>query len=99
MKADIIAEDDYTIAFSDIDPKAPEHVLVIPKEHIDSLHELKDEALAGRILISVQKTADSLNLQEKGYRVVTNIGRYGGQSVAHLHFHILGGRALSWPPG
>ncbi|MBA4493147.1 histidine triad nucleotide-binding protein [Paenactinomyces guangxiensis] len=96
-----VYEDDDLFAFKDIHPAAPTHVLVIPKKHIPSLMELKeeDERLAGKILLGVQKVARKLGLQEKGFRVVNNMGEEGGQTVYHIHFHLLGGRHLTWPPG
>jgi histidine triad (HIT) family protein len=96
-----VYEDEYLFAFRDINPVAPEHVLVIPKRHITSLNHLEetDEALAGKILLGIKKIANQLGLAESGYRVVNNIGQDGGQTVFHIHFHLLGGRQLAWPPG
>ncbi len=95
-----IYDDELCLAFHDVNPQAPVHVLVIPKKEIRSIAELsaEDQALAGHMLLVVAKIARDLQL-EKGYRVVANIGADGGQSVDHLHFHLLGGRALGWPPG
>ena len=100
IPADIVYEDDLCLAFRDIAPQAPTHVLVVPKEPIESVDALSaDHAdLAGRLLLACQKVAAELGL-EKGYRVVINNGDEGGQSVDHLHFHVLGGRPLKWPPG
>ncbi len=100
IKADIIYQDDQCLAFRDISPQAPTHVLVIPKREIASLADLKDDdiELAGHMLLVVRKLARDLGLTG-GYRVIANIGPDGGQSVDHLHFHLLGGRALKWPPG
>jgi len=100
IKADILFEDDHCLAFHDIAPKAPVHVLVIPKKEIQSVAEMgeEDQLLIGRIFLAIRDLAQQLNLDD-GYRVVTNIGNEGGQSVPHLHFHLLGGRRLSWPPG
>ena len=94
-----IYEDEDIIAFNDLDPQAPIHFLVIPKKHITSLATLDeaDSLLIGKIMLVIQKLAKENNLE--GYRVVTNIGEEGGQSVPHLHFHVLGGRAFHWPPG
>lgn len=93
-------EDDQMIAFSDMSPQAPIHFLVIPKKHIGSLDDLEevDQALIGAILLKIPKIAEKQGIQN-GYRVVTNIGADGGQTVEHLHFHVLGGRTLEWPPG
>ena len=99
IPSDTIYEDDQIIAFNDLDPQAPIHFLVIPKKHITSLATLdeSDSDLVAKIMLVIQKLAKENNLE--GYRVVTNIGEDGGQSVPHLHFHVLGGRAFNWPPG
>jgi histidine triad (HIT) family protein len=93
--------DEDFLAFRDIDPKAPSHILVIPKRHITGLTELQesDKDLAGRLLLTASRIADSEGLSEDGFRFVINCGQDGGQTVGHLHLHILGGRALGWPPG
>lgn len=94
-------EDDQLLAFYDIDPQAPVHFLVIPKKHIDSAAVLTedDAALLGHIYAVIAQLAAQLGIAESGYRVVTNVGADGGQSVKHLHFHVLAGRSLAWPPG
>ncbi|MDY2694870.1 histidine triad nucleotide-binding protein [Gemmiger sp.] len=94
-------EDDQLLAFYDIDPQAPVHFLVIPKKHIDSAAVLTedDAALLGHIYAVIAQLAARLGIAENGYRVVTNVGADGGQSVKHLHFHVLAGRSLAWPPG
>ena len=99
IPSDVIYEDEKVIAFNDLDPQAPIHFLVIPKKHITSLATLdeSDSDLVAKIMLVIQKLAKENNLE--GYRVVTNIGEDGGQSVPHLHFHVLGGRAFHWPPG
>jgi len=99
IPTDKIYEDEDIIAFNDLDPQAPIHFLVIPKKHITSLATLdeSDGDLVAKIMLVIQKLAKENNLE--GYRVVTNIGEDGGQSVPHLHFHVLGGRAFHWPPG
>ncbi|MFC7440629.1 histidine triad nucleotide-binding protein [Laceyella putida] len=96
-----VYEDEYVLAFHDIQPVAPTHVLVIPKRHITSLMELapEDHVIAGKIFSSIQTIARELGLAEKGFRVVNNIGKDGGQTVYHIHFHLIGGRTLTWPPG
>ena len=93
-------EDDEILAYYDIDPHAPVHFLVIPKKHIDSAACLteQDAALLGRIFATIAKLTAELGC-ENGYRVVTNVGEDGGQSVKHLHFHVLAKRSLAWPPG
>lgn len=101
IPADIVHDDELCLAFKDVAPQAPTHVLVIPKKEIPSLAELtaEDQALVGHILLVIKRLADELGLAAGGYRVVTNCGSDGGQVVKHLHFHLLGGRALEWPPG
>lgn len=93
-------EDDWILAFADIDPKAPTHILIVPKAHITDAAELTQThgELLGRLFAVAADLAKSQGL-ERGWRVVTNVGEDGGQSVPHLHFHLLGGRALAWPPG
>jgi histidine triad (HIT) family protein len=100
IPADIIYQDDQCLAFRDIMPQAPTHVLVIPKREIASLDQLTDDdaQLAGHMLLVVRKLARDLGLNG-GYRVITNCGPDAGQSVDHLHFHLLGGRPMKWPPG
>lgn len=101
IPADKIHEDDRCIAFRDIAPQAPHHVLVIPRKPIVSMASAgpEDAALLGHLMLVAAKVARDLGLDSDGYRLVTNVGRDGGQSVFHLHIHVLGGRSLSWPPG
>jgi len=94
-----VAETDEAVAFRDIDPKAPVHVLVIPRQHLTSLATAEDEEVLGQLLMLAAKVARTEGISESGYRVVANTGRDGGQSVDHLHFHVLGGRKMTWPPG
>ncbi|MFG0263488.1 MAG: histidine triad nucleotide-binding protein [Novipirellula sp. JB048] len=100
VSADIVYEDDTCLAFRDIAPQAPTHILVIPKKEIVSLEDLSeaDEAIVGRCVAVVAKVAAAEGLSQ-GYRMVVNCGAEGGQEVPHLHFHLLGGRKLHWPPG
>ena len=100
IPAKIVYEDDRCLAFEDVNPQAPVHILVIPKKEIPSLGELSDEdaALAGHLLVVVRKLAAERKLGD-GYRVVLNNGPHAGQTVPHLHFHLLGGRDFTWPPG
>lgn len=95
-----VREDDQVFAFHDIDPKAPVHILVIPKKHLTSLAhaEAGDEALLGRLLFATAEIAREQGLSQ-GYRVVISTGSQGGQTVDHLHVHLLGGRQMHWPPG
>jgi histidine triad (HIT) family protein len=94
-----VAHDDRYLAFHDVDPKAPTHVLVIPRQHVTSLDAADDEALLGGLLAFARRVARELGVAESGYRTVINTNRDGGQSVDHLHAHILGGRTMRWPPG
>ncbi len=101
IPADIVYDDEDCLAFRDVNPQAPIHILVIPKKEIASLEGAgrEDQRLLGHLLLKVAEIARDQGLEADGYRVVANIGRNGGQSVDHLHFHLLGGRSLSWPPG
>lgn len=96
-----VYEDEYMIAFPDISPAAPVHILAIPKKHIANLLELKpeDTALVGHIMAKLSEIATQAGLADDGFRVVVNTKEQGGQSVPHLHWHILGGRFMTWPPG
>jgi histidine triad (HIT) family protein len=100
IPADIVYDDDHCLAFRDINAQAPTHVLVIPKKEIATLDDLgsEDEALVGHLFTVMRKLAAQLGLEE-GYRVVVNCNPAGGQEVYHLHFHLLGGRQMKWPPG
>ena len=100
LDSEIVHETENTLAFKDINPGAPTHLLVIPKTHITSAHELgaKDSELLGELFEAIGKVASDAGVGD-GYRLVTNIGADAGQSVLHLHFHVIGGRTLSWPPG
>lgn len=93
-------EDDKVLAFYDLDPQAPVHILIIPKEHIQSVEEItpQNSAIVTHIFEVAAKLAKENNLTD-GFRVVSNVGKDGGQSVPHLHFHLLGGRSMKWPPG
>ena len=101
IPAAIVYQDDQTIAFRDINPQAPVHMLVIPREHLESLDDAarRDEAPLGHLLRVAARIANAEGLSEKGYRTVINTGAGAGQSVFHLHVHVIGGRTLSWPPG
>ncbi len=101
IPADIIYEDDACLAFRDINPQAPVHVLIIPRQHIASLNEAEqsNEIALGGLLLAAAHVAEKEKLSEAGYRTVINTGADGGQSVFHLHVHVLGGRRLAWPPG
>jgi histidine triad (HIT) family protein len=101
IPADIVWEDDDAIAFRDVNPQAPVHVLIVPKRVIPRLAEASDTdgALLGKLLLATRNLAGQLGLAESGYRVVINSGRDGGETVPHLHIHLLGKRPMSWPPG
>jgi histidine triad (HIT) family protein len=99
IPAKVIHEDEHTLAFRDIDPKAPTHVLIIPKEHVATLNDATDATHVGRLLIAAKQIAAAEGIAEEGYRTVVNCGTGAGQTVFHLHLHLLGGRKLSWPPG
>ena len=101
IPAKVVLQDDEVLAFDDVNPQAPVHVLVIPKRHVVNLNETEagDRTLLGRLLDAATQVARKKGIAESGYRVVANQGRDGGQSVFHLHLHVLGGRPMSWPPG
>lgn len=96
-----VYEDEHIIAFRDLAPVAPEHVLIVPRKHITSLNEVTgdDHALLGHILVKAPKIAAQLGIDQSGYRLVNNCGEEGGQTVGHIHFHLTGGRHMKWPPG
>ncbi len=97
----IVFEDDSVVAFEDVNPQAPVHTLVVPKKHITDIHSMSeaDRELVGHLFFTARKIAEDKGLDAKGYRMVINNGRGAGQTVFHLHLHILSGRRFSWPPG
>jgi len=101
VPAHIVHESDDVLAFADLNPQAPTHILVIPRRHVASMDDLEesDAGLAGRILLAAAEVARAVGMDETGYRVVVNTGDDGAQTVPHLHLHLLGGRRLLWPPG
>jgi len=101
IKPDTVYEDENVLAFRDIGPQAPMHVLVIPKRHISTLNDLdeKDAELAGQLTLAAAKVAEQEGVAEAGYRTVMNCNAAGGQTVFHIHMHVLAGRQLTWPPG
>jgi histidine triad (HIT) family protein len=99
IPATIVREDEYTLAFRDIDPRAPTHVLVVPKKHVESLNEAEDAAALGRLLLVAREIAKAEGISASGYRTVINTGVGAGQTVFHVHVHLLGGRPMTWPPG
>lgn len=101
IQPDKVYEDEELLAFRDIDPQAPTHILIVPKRHISTLNELKpdDEVLMGKLFLAAQKVAKAEGIDETGYRTVINCNEGAGQSVFHIHLHLLGGRNMRWPPG
>ncbi|HIF54912.1 MAG: histidine triad nucleotide-binding protein [Methylococcales bacterium] len=99
IKPDVVFEDEHVLAFRDINPQAPVHILIIPKAHVATLNDLEDATLSGHLLQCAIQLAKQEGLAEEGYRTVFNCNKQGGQEVYHLHMHLLGGRQLTWPPG
>ncbi len=101
LHSDIIFEDDEVIAFRDINPQAPHHILVIPRRHIATVNDAnpEDAALIGKLTLTAQRVAKDLGVDVDGYRLVMNCNNHGGQTVFHVHLHLLAGRPMHWPPG
>jgi histidine triad (HIT) family protein len=101
LPADIVYQDDEVLAFRDINPVAPTHILIIPKQHIATANEFSEEnqALLGRLMLTASRLAKELGFAENGYRLTMNCNRDAGQTVYHIHLHLLAGRHFSWPPG
>lgn len=101
IKPDVVFEDDQVLAFRDVNPQAPVHILVIPKKHVSTLNDLssEDAKLSGNLLMAVKKIAMQEGFAETGYRTIINCNSDGGQDVFHIHLHVLAGRKLNWPPG
>lgn len=99
IKPDVVYQDESVLAFRDISPQAPVHILIVPNEHIETLNELKNRDLAGKLLEVAIDLAKEEGLADEGYRTVFNCNKRGGQEVFHLHLHLLGGRQMNWPPG
>ena len=99
IPAKLVAENEHCIAFRDINPQAPVHILVVPREHVASLNALKDPAIISRMHEMAVQLAHAEGLTERGYRTVINTNADGGQTVFHIHLRVLGGRRMSWPPG
>jgi len=99
IPAAIVSETEHCVAFRDINPQAPVHVVVVPREHVASLNEATDAELIGRLSLVAADIAKAEGIAESGYRTVVNTNRAAGQTVFHVHLHLLGGRALGWPPG
>ena len=101
IKGDIVFESDDLVAFRDISPQAPTHILIIPRKHIPTLNdiEVSDAAILAQVPLAVKQLAGEMGFAESGYRLVTNCNSDGGQTVFHIHYHLLAGRSLGWPPG
>ena len=101
IDADIVYEDDDVFAFRDINPQAPTHVLIVPKEHTSTINDMNsgDAQIMGRLFLGAKKVAEQEGISEVGYRTVMNCNEDAGQTVFHIHLHVLGGRRMSWPPG
>lgn len=101
IPSEMIYQDDKVVAFADLNAQAPVHYLIVPRKHLATLNDAKDEdvELLGHLLNVAKKLALQLQISEKGYRIVVNCNGEGGQAVSHLHFHLLGGRQMEWPPG
>ena len=99
IPAQIVYKDDEFVAFRDINPQAPVHILIIPRKHIPKLYDTNDEKLLGKMLVLANEIAKKEGISEDGYRIVINTNRNAGQSIDHLHLHLLGGRIMNWPPG
>jgi histidine triad (HIT) family protein len=99
IPATIVAETEDCVAFRDVNPQAPVHVLVVPRDHVPSLNHATDPALVGKLALLAARVADQEGLAERGYRTVINTNADAGQTVFHIHLHLLGGRRMGWPPG
>lgn len=99
IPATVVAQNDHCVAFNDINPQAPTHVLIVPREHIASLNEAKDAATIGHLSLMAAEIARTIGLAERGYRTVVNTNADAGQVVFHVHLHLIGGRKMGWPPG
>ncbi len=102
IPSELVYENEHVVGFKDINPEAPIHLLIVPKKHISSTMDITDNdknIIIPEIFAGIQQLAKEFNIEQDGFRVVNNCGNYGGQTVGHLHFHLLGGRELQWPPG
>ncbi|MCH7613709.1 MAG: histidine triad nucleotide-binding protein [Candidatus Marinimicrobia bacterium] len=101
IPSDKVYENEHVFAFRDIDPKAPTHILIVPKEHIATTNDLDEshKSIVGEIVLTAKQLADDEGIAESGYRTVFNCNKDGGQAVYHIHLHLLGGRQMNWPPG
>ncbi|PIQ43586.1 MAG: histidine triad nucleotide-binding protein [Gammaproteobacteria bacterium CG11_big_fil_rev_8_21_14_0_20_46_22] len=101
LPATLVHEDEHCLAFRDIHPQAPEHILIIPKKHIATLNDLEDidQTLVGHLVLTAKNLAKQIGVDHNGYRLNWNCNRHGGQEVYHIHLHLLAGRQMTWPPG
>jgi histidine triad (HIT) family protein len=99
ITAKVVLENEHVVAFRDINPQAPVHVVIVPREHVASLNEAKDAAMLGHLSLAAAEIAKAEGIAESGYRTVVNTNRDAGQTVFHIHLHLLGGRDMRWPPG
>lgn len=99
IKPDVVFEDENILAFRDISPQAPVHILIIPKQHVATMNDLDSQELAGQLMLAAAVIAKQQGLADEGYRININCNINGGQAVYHLHLHLLGGRQMAWPPG
>lgn len=99
IKSDIIYQDEDVVAFNDIDPQAPVHILLVPRQHIERVEQVKDLSIFGNIYKAAIHITKEKGLSREGFRIVVNSGRHAGQAVDHLHFHLIAGRQMKWPPG
>jgi histidine triad (HIT) family protein len=99
IPATLVFENEHCVAFRDINPQAPTHVVIVPREHVASLNEATDARMLGELSVAAAQIAKSEGIAERGYRTVVNTNRDAGQTVFHIHLHLIGGRALGWPPG
>lgn len=101
LTTQLVYQDTQIVAFNDIAPQAPHHILIIPRKHIETINDIshEDNALIGNMMLVAKKIASDLTIAEPGYRVLMNCNKNGGQAVYHIHFHLLGGRQMDWPPG
>ena len=99
IPAKLVAEDEHSVAFRDITPQAPVHILIVPREHVASLNQATDPAMLGRLSLMAADLARKEGISESGYRTVVNTNAAAGQTVFHVHLHLLGGRPMHWPPG
>ncbi len=101
IPAELLYDDEKIVAFKDVNPQAPEHIIIIPKTHIEKVSDITEDNkhIVGELILAATKIARQLNIEKTGYRLVINCNEHGGQAVFHIHLHLLGGRQLNWPPG